>query len=197
LAEQNYWSNPSEKTFTFTASTMMLTDAQGDAVTLDAGLDLSNSNYQWGYHIGPLTTERYQYSWQAHEAEVFYTWNTGADEWNQYVTVIDGDGNFVSFDAPLSFAYTHSTANDINGSSTYDGKKFRLEYDGFSVNMPWEYDENSDEWQPLINIKDGTLMGLTGSEYAIKGVEEALIMSPYQGDIVFENEEDVGEPTLA
>jgi hypothetical protein len=199
-AEGAYWgATPTKKTFNFTSSTMMLTDAEGDSVVLGSGLDLTGTNYEWGYHIGPLTTDPYTVDthWQAHESDVYYTWNTGTDEWNQYVTLIDANGDFVSFDAPISFAYTHSTANDVNGDGAYDGKKFRLEYDGFSVNMPWEFDEASGEWQPLINIKDGTLMGPGGDDYAIKGVEESLIMTAVSGaGITFDNETDVGAPTL-
>jgi hypothetical protein len=196
----SYWqTTPTEKTFYFDADTMMLRDGDGNPVTLGSLTIPDGSNLQWGYHIGPLTTTSYTIDdqWQAHESETYYTWNTGADEWNQYVTLIDANSDFVSFDAPISFAYTHSMANDVNGDGSYDGKKFRLEYDGFSVNIPWEFDDQSDEWQPLINIKDGTIMGPTGNEYVIKGLEESLIMTAVDGTgITFDNETDVGAPSL-
>ena len=148
-------------------------------VVIADDVNLDGTNYQNGYNIGPLTTDSYTHenSWQANEAQVFYTWNTGSDPWNQYVTVKDGNGVFETFEAPLTFTYTHSTANDLNGSSKFDGKKFRIEYDGFSVNIPWDFEEESGEWKPQINIKDGTLMGPTGDEYVIKGVEECLKMT--------------------
>lgn len=205
-AQNAYWSSQTEKAFYFDAETMMLyADAEHTLpVTMtDAGLNLAGTNFQWGYHIGPLTTAQYfsdhsPFQWQANDADVYYTWNTGVDQWNQYVTVEDAEGNFASFDPPLSFAYTHTTANDANGDATHDGKKFRIEYDGFSLNMPWAFDEASGEWQPLINIADGTQ--LTDSEnnnYVIKGIEEALIMSEVEdpSGITFE-ETEVGPPTL-
>jgi hypothetical protein len=198
VAEGNHWMSPTESTFTFDATTMMLSDGDGDEVVISSNLDLDGSNYQWGYHISPLTTDQYteENQWQAHEAEVYYSWNTGTDDWNQYVTLIDGNGDFVSFDAPESFTYTHSTANDVNGDSTHDGKTFRIEYDGFSVNIPWEFDDETDEWQPLINIKDGTEMG-PANAYVIKGIEESLLMTVVDGTgITFSNETNVGEPTL-
>jgi hypothetical protein len=213
-AEAAYWQPPinpedppnqTQKTYYFDAETMMLYEDAGHTIPIDMSdpnLDLEGTNYQWGYHIGPLTTAQYaqENSWQANEAPTYYTWNTGADEWNQYVTVINEDGDFVSFDAPISFAYTHTTANDVNDDAAYNGKKFRIEYDGFSVNIPWAFDEESSEWQPLINIADGTLMG-PETEYVIKGVEECLIMTPITdpdvlAGITFDNEEEVGEPTL-
>jgi hypothetical protein len=200
-AQNTYWSGtPTEKTYTFTASTLMLTDSDDDEVTLGSGLDLDGTMYQGGYNLSPLTTDQYTVDtqWQAFDADIYYTWCTGTDEWNQLVAVIDSNGDFVSFDAPISFSYTHSTANDVNGDSSQNNKKFRIEYDGFSVNIPWDFDETADEWVPQINIKDGTAMGPNGDDYVIKGVEEALIMSPVinPSGITFSNEENVGEPTL-
>lgn len=198
----NYWSGlPTEKTFTFDASTMLLTDGSSNPATLGNLTIPTDSMLNNGYHIGPLTTEHYYtdaspYVWEANEADVYYSWDTGSNDWNQLATVKDGNGNFVSFDAPISFSYTHTTANDINGVSTQDGKTFRLEYDGFSVQIPWKYDETTDEWEPQINIKDGTLMGPSGSDYAIKGTEEALVMAEIPDPGVTFPSNSVGEPTL-
>ncbi|MEJ2040357.1 MAG: hypothetical protein P8X55_15730, partial [Desulfosarcinaceae bacterium] len=168
--------------------------------TLGSGLDLDGTMFQGGYNLSPLTTEMYtaQTQWQAFDAEIYYTWSTGPEEWTQFVSVIDSNGDFVSFDPPVSFSYTHSTANDVNGDSTQNGKKFRIEYDGFSVNIPVDFDETTEEWEPQINIKDGTLMGPNGNDYVIKGIEEALIMSAVAdpSGISFSSEESVGEPTL-
>lgn len=176
----NYWSNPAEKTFYFDAGNMMLEDTVGNSVTLGSDLTIPDgSDLQWGYHIGPLTTTQYTIDnfWQAHEAQTYYTWNTGDDDWNQFATLKDGNGNFVSFDAPISFGYTHSQANDINDDPEYDGKVFRIEYDGNSVFIPWEFDSETQEWEPQINIRDGVLMG-DSNQYVIKATEESLIMEP-------------------
>jgi hypothetical protein len=201
-ADRNdYWSNgPSEKTFTFDAANLMLEDDGGDPVTL-AGLTIpDDSDLQWGYHIGPLTTTQYtsENFWQAHESdEDYYTWNTGNNEWNQFATLIDNsDNSYVTFSAPIVFSYLHSTDNDINGEDTYHNMKFRMEYDGFSVHIPWKFDETTNEWAPQINIKDGVLMG-DNEEYVIKGTEESLIMEPLdeEPDTTFP-ENSVGEPDL-
>lgn len=199
-AENDYWNNMSEKTFHFTAADMMLYDESNNPVTIPSTVTISqNSNLYYGYHIGPLTTASIADeadSWQAAEAEVYYTWNTGSDEWNQFVSVKDGNGTFADFQPPLSFAYTHTTTNDVNDDPTFNNKKFRLEYDGFSVNIPWEFDPQANEWVPQINIADGTLMG-PGNAYVIKGIEEALIMSEVSPTgITFANEVILEEPGL-
>ena len=199
-AEAAYWQHPSEKTFVFDAMDMMLYDSTGTYSAVLSGDVPQGSNLENGYHIGPLTTDHYTVDnwWQANEADEFYTWNTGADQWNHYVTVMDEDGALADFLPPISFMYTHTTANDANGDSTYNGKKFRLQYDGYSLNLPYNYDETTNEWVPLINIADGTPMGPTGSEYVIKAVETSLIMSEVAdtSGIAFNNEVEVGAPTL-
>ena len=200
--QNNYWSNQAESTFHFSAADMMLYDASDTyEVVIPSDVTIpDNNNLQGGYHIGPLTTTQYNENnwWQANEADVYYSWNTGEDAWNHYITLVSGAGQAMAFDAPLSFVYTHSTANDANGDATYDGDSFRLEYDGFSVNMPWFFNEDSGEWEPQINIADGTVMGPSGTEYVIKGIEEALIMSQVDdpSGITFSNETQVGAPTL-
>jgi hypothetical protein len=199
-AQGAYWGgSPTEKTLNFVAADMMLYQG-GNAVEIPDGLDLDGSNLQWGYHIGPLTTTHYNddsapFFWEAHEAETYYTWNTGDNDWNQFATLKDGNDEFVSFDAPISFSYTHSTANDINDDSSYDGKVFRIEYDGNSVFIPWEFDSTTEEWEPQINIKDGVQMG-DSDQYVIKGTEESLVMTEIADPGATFPENSVGEPDL-
>lgn len=181
-AQNAYWGDtPTEKTFRFVAADMMLYDQSlSNAVAIPEGLNLQGTNLEWGYHIGPLTTTRYYsntqpFFWEAHEAGTYYSWNTGDDDWNQLATLKDAHNDYVSFDAPISFNYTHTTANDINGDSAYDGKIFRLEYDGSSVMIPWEFDPATQEWEPQINLKDGVLLG-SSNQYVIKATDESLLM---------------------
>jgi hypothetical protein len=197
----NYWSSPpTEKTFTFDAANLMLEDAGGDPVTLADLTIPEDSDLRHGYHIGPLTTTQYTENnfWQAHEADDdYYTWNTGNNEWNQFATLINNsDNSFVSFSAPIVFSYTHITENDINGDPTYNEMKFRMEYDGFSVHIPWKFDKDTDEWAPQINIKDGVRMG-DSNQYVIKATDESLIMEALDEEPVTTfPENSVGEPDL-
>jgi hypothetical protein len=200
-AMNNYWQNPppTEKTFYFNATTMMLTDGSNPATLGDLNIP-EYSMLNGGYHIGPMTTIHYYtnqspYLWQANEAQTYYSWNTGSNDWNQLVTVKDSGGDFVSFEPPISFSYTHSAANDVNSVGTQEGKTFRLEYDGFSVMIPWNYDKTTDEWEPQINIKDGTLMG-PDDAYVIKATDEALVMAEISDPGITFPSNNVGEPTL-
>jgi hypothetical protein len=199
-AMNTYWnSTPTEKTFNFVASEMMLYQGS-NAAEIPEGLDLEGTNLQWGYHIGPLTTSHYYsnsspYFWEAHEAPIYYSWNTGEDEWNQFVTLKDSDNAFISFDPPISFNYTHTQANDINSDGGYDGKVFRIEYDGTCVHIPWEFDPATEEWEPQINIKDGVTMG-DSNQYVIKATEESLIMTEIGNPGATFPANTVGEPDL-
>ena len=162
-----YWVNPTVKTIVFNAETMMLSYNGEELV--------NETTSGW---ISPLLTTDPGNPWDGYEAEEFYSWSTGPNQWEQFTTLIgSSSGQFVSFDAPLQFTYVHSTANDLNGDSEYNGKTFKLEYDGTDLSMPWTYDEELDEWLPMFSMKDGT--ELTDSEnnsYVVKGIEIGVVM---------------------
>ncbi len=174
-AQNAYWSGaPSEAQYTFDKETLTLQDGDGDPVLIGDSLDLSGSNFAYGYSMGPLTTESCATSADAFNAEIYYTWTTGQESWNQFAALKDGGENYVVFDKPLQFAYTHATANDLNGESTNDGKKFCLDYDGFSLQVPWQFSASRGTWIPAFSLVDGTAVG---GSYVAKGVEEGVMLS--------------------
>lgn len=179
-----YMGPPVKKTFTYTPADLLLHDAENDSVLLGAGIDVSETSYQNGYSIGPLTTsDSYDASncWEIADSAVYYQWTTGRNMWNQYATVRDASGQLAAFDPPITFAYTHTTANDLNGDSTYNGKLFSLTYDGFELKVPGIFDADSQCWTPAINLKDGTVLSADGTNYVVKAVEEGLVMNPVIG----------------
>jgi len=197
--EGSYWSSPSEKTYTFDSTNLLLKDGDGDALLIGSDLDLSATNWSNGYTMGPLTATSMADLGAADGEETYYMWQTGPNDWNQFATVRDSQGDYVAFTAPLRFSYTHSTANDVNGESTHNGKMFSLEYDGFELRVPWEYDETAGEWQPLLNLKDGTELTDGSTTYVVKGVEEGLMMQEEGDPSVADDlilDETVPPPTL-
>ena len=168
--QEEYWQNPTSTTLTFDAANLVLEDN---------GTPLVDTTSESGSWMSPLTTEEYtqETQWQAHDADIYYSWSTGPNQWDQYTALKDASNEFVSFTAPLQFTYVHSTANDLNGSSTFDGKTFSLDYDGTELHIPWTYDSELNEWQPMFSLKDGVV--LTDSEnnsYVAKGIEVGVVM---------------------
>jgi hypothetical protein len=190
---EEYWmSNP-------TAATMLTFNA-ADLVLEDNGTPLvDTTNGSW---MSPLTTEEYtqENQWQAYDADIYYSWSTGPNQWDQYTALKNASNEFVSFTAPLQFTYVHSTDNDLNGSTTFDGKTFSLDYDGSELHIPWTYDADLDEWQPMFSLKDGVV--LTDSEsntYVVKGAEVGVVMREATNpddasDLVID--ETIAPPTL-
>ena len=64
-------------------------------------------------------------AWKAwDQLDVFYTWQTGPNEWNKMTSLKDGSGNIQKFDLPKQVKYTHQTGK-------YKDSVFYLDYEGF------------------------------------------------------------------
>ena len=84
--------------------------------------------------------------------------------WGRPVFAKTSGGDFVTIDKPKRFQYTHSTANDRNGSSTNNGKTYNLEYGGegrlwgFSWSCP-----TSGPCSPSVTLRDGVELDVSGN----------------------------------
>lgn len=59
--------------------------------------------------------------WKVWDLDTFYTWETGANEWNKLTALLDADSVPVAFSPPLMVEYTLAAT----------GAKYFLEYNGF------------------------------------------------------------------
>jgi hypothetical protein len=121
------------------AASAELEDAVGEAVTFtDADALQLRPQYQWGVRTGRLFTDlsaahcpdmpgSYCES-QVDALATYYTWETGAGQWNQFAAVKDASGQFVTFDAPLQLTYQVPVGAAYGD---YAGKSIVLQYGGF------------------------------------------------------------------
>ena len=159
----------------------------------------TDSTYEYGVHSGPLfeptnanlanlecdwdTTGQTTCGWQGwSNLDVFYTWETGTNEWNR-LTALKSGSTFLKFDPPLSVEYTHTG----NG---YTNAKFYLDYNGFGdlggipgkcVDMDTGADADCSSstgeirWIPEFSIAAGSVVtdGSNSSvEYLVKPLEK-------------------------
>lgn len=171
-SDTNDWGT--SKALTFDTTTKMLKSGSTD-------IDFSAA--QFGSCLEPIltTTQANSYNsgnwWDAYNTETeYYRWCSGPDSWNQYTALKDSNNAVVTFDPPMTFSYTHTTANDYNGLSTNNGKKFSINYDGFSLQMPYKHNKDLNEWIPLINLKAGTTLSANGVDYVVKPIEVGIKM---------------------
>jgi hypothetical protein len=130
---------------------------------------------------------------------VFYTWETGPNDWQRFTGVKDGSGSFVEFDAPLQVEYVHSQADTAAPDYKYSGSKFYLEYNGFGdlwgipgtcVDMdsgePVDCGAGGENrWVPEFNIPTGATVtdGTSDVNYLVKQLEaEQRMRLSNQGD---------------
>ena len=166
--------------YTFVKDSLTLQYGAQDVALASGVKPGPSSPNQWGFHSGamiPDTSVLVDGPWEIWNQDVFYTWETGHNQWNQYTGIKDASDTLVSFDPPLHITYTHSTANDANGDSTYDGRIYQLDYSGFGElhGIPFNDDDGDFRWYPEFSIKDGTLMGNT-NQYIVKAIEKEQSM---------------------
>ncbi|MDQ1362569.1 MAG: hypothetical protein QG652_429, partial [Pseudomonadota bacterium] len=170
--------------YTLTSSNGQLTltdNSNSNAVVSTAGLDLTSVNHDWGINTGEMVTatlDDASQPWLIFNEAVTLRWETGNNNWNRLVTVTDAQGNVASFDRPLQFTYTHLTANDANGSSSHNNKKFMLQYGGAGElwGFPWEEDAETHRWQSSVTLADGVVLTAGNNTFLVKAIEKQQTM---------------------
>ncbi len=166
-------------------------DVNGDGSSLvPAGLatgqTITSGPNTWGMQSGSMLTDTTGLvsTFEAWNQPVFYTYETGPNQWNQYAALLDANGAFVTFDPPIQFTYMHETLNDANNDPTYNGVHYQLNYGGpgnlFGIpseQVDTDGDGNPDRFYPLFTIADGILMGPTGTEYVVRSIDQELTLS--------------------
>jgi hypothetical protein len=108
-------------------------------------------------------------SWSDLDSATNYIWGTSNNIRGDRLAWPTESSTVISFSPPLNITYDHTTANDRNASSTYNGTKFGLEYGG-SGNL-WGIDwaketpscQSNCDYLPQISIKDGVEVDITGN----------------------------------
>ena len=167
-------------------------------VGLADGQAPSSGPYTWGMRSGPMVTSTAGLTsvWDAWNADEFYVWETGANEWNQFTRALDSHGAFVDFDPPISFSHVLASGDDRNGDDSLVGQTFVLNYGGPGQlwGLPQQGrdlndDGQPDRWYPAVNLADGLLLGPTGTEFVLKAmeIEQTLALDPaYAGPLTLD-----------
>ncbi len=128
----NYTFNPTSMLLQLNGSSVIMSQASSTnayGVMSGALFDPTTANLaaldcNWDGDNNPATNAQVC-GWKAWSAlDVFYTWETGPDSWNQFSALKDGSGTMLKFEPPLSVKYVHNKA-------PYAGATFMMEYSGF------------------------------------------------------------------
>jgi len=191
-------------TYVFSKAAMMLT-YNGNNVVQTAAISGSDWGVMSGALFDPLATNEtgttYQdllkcdwdqnqtCGWKAWSVlPVFYTWETGLNDYNKFVALKDGNNAFVKFDPPLQVEYVHSQPSVTAYDHKYDGTKFYLNYDGAGQlnGIPGKCVDdggtkvscsNNTRWVPEFMIQAGSAATAGSDTYLIKplGIEERMM----------------------
>ena len=160
----------SGKAFTFDSSNMLL-EYNNTAVVLDPSVSSSN-DIRFELRLAPSGSTVSDW-WDMDELPVSYIWFSGSKDWNKSINFKKRSTSvFHQFSDPVNFDYTHLTANDLNGDSTYNNIGYYLEYDGGLHGIP--ANEVEGDWIREISLKDGDIFNgkakLAGRELVLKAV---------------------------
>ncbi|MEO8297153.1 MAG: hypothetical protein ABI574_05020 [Burkholderiales bacterium] len=126
--------------YSTSASTGLLMDGTSAAVTFtDADAASARPQYAQGVRSGRLFTDSAAADCgsmapgqfcenKIEELDVYYQWETGPNQWNQFAALKDGNNQFVAFDAPLSVNYSVPSGAAYGD---YAGKSLVLQYGGY------------------------------------------------------------------
>ncbi|MCB9557378.1 MAG: hypothetical protein H6707_14825 [Deltaproteobacteria bacterium] len=153
-------------TFNAKGTDAMLLVYNGQRVTYPTGDrgTFSNTPHAQGIRSGwllpesALATAKSVDDLRGDQVAVYYTWETGLDDWQQLRRIVDADGNVVTFDRPIQASYVHSKDNErLGGDGRYDGRQFALAYQGEGQldGLPWKSEDNNGHNFPEITLKDG------------------------------------------
>lgn len=192
LPDQTMVNSPYE--FEFHASDLTLYRNNGGQPATRVGLADGEAPqggpFSWGLRSGPLVTDTSGLSsvWEAWGSAEFYVYETGHNPWNCLITALDAQNQPVTFDPPLQFTYTHSTANDKNGSNSHDGFVCLLSYNGPGdlhgiphQGVDFNNDGSPDRFYPSFSIEDGVLCGPTGDEYVLRAIGSEITLQTVLG----------------
>jgi hypothetical protein len=195
----NYTFNPTSMLLQLNGSSVIMSQTSSTnpyGVMSGALFDPTSANLaaldcNWDWDNNPATSPQVC-GWKAWSAlDVFYTWETGPDSWNQFSALKDGTGAMLKFEPPLSVKYVHNKA-------PYVGATFMLDYSGFGnlngipgkcVDMDSGLEvqcssSNTVRYVPAFVIpptqEDGTLTKVTvdTTEYLVKPLELEQRMMP-------------------
>jgi len=133
----NSWS-PSATYITYgsNTSTGLLTTGGIAVVPADMNAMQQQPQYGNGVRSGRLFTDptavqcngNMYCDYKANDLDVYYVWETGPNNWNQFAAVKDANNAFVKFDAPLQLNYVVPAGSQYG---QYAGKTIVLQYGGF------------------------------------------------------------------
>jgi len=136
----NWQPSSSYVTYGSDSTKAVLTSGGQDVVYTNKDALQSHPEYQSGVRSGRLFTQLSDAQcgtqngnpvycdYKVNDADVYYVWETGANNWNQFAAVKDANNTFLQFDAPLQLNYTVPSGTQYG---EYAGKTIVLQYGGF------------------------------------------------------------------
>lgn len=180
--------------YSFGAQGLSDTGPGGGVLAGNVSSTLFTGQYQYGIQSGRLflSTDLVtggncpsSYTCEPNNPTAYYTWQTGADQWNQTTWLTKtSDSSVVSFDSPQNVSYTVPTDAAYG---TWAGKTLQLQFSGFgnlqgipggcvdpSDNSATDCSTANARYVPAFSIPDGATMTLNSTPLIVKSLDSEL-----------------------
>jgi hypothetical protein len=158
------------RSYTFDKNSMTLKYNGIESVVINSGVNDSSRSYNmYDMVLGSSSASTVD---EIRNEDTTYRWWPSSQSWGKGTFAKNASGEWYKFDKPVKFEYTHSTANDRNDSSNYNGKTFYLEYNGSYISGIPSVKDSDGRWVRDINLNDGIELytDSNGKKYVNKSV---------------------------
>lgn len=178
-----YTSDGTAYTYTLSVSAGVLTmtdNTAGKAVDFSgfSATDMKAIQHEWGINTGDMVTASVAAGlanwWNIYDADVTYRWETGSNNWNRLVAVVDSNNAVQSFDKPIQLVYQLAAGDEINGDpNSQAGSTFMLQYGGSGELWGFPWMQSGNRWYSSVNLKDGVeLTDSNSNVFVVKAIEQ-------------------------
>lgn len=189
----HYTSDGTAYTYTLSVSGGVLTmtdNTAGKAVDFSSftRAQMAAIQHDWGINTGDMVTADVAAGltswWKIYDAAVTYRWETGSNNWNRLVSVVDGSSAVQSFDKPIQLVYQLAAGDEINGDPNGQaGSTFMLQYGGSGDLWGFPWTQSGNRWYTSVNLKNGVeFTDSDGNVFVVKAMEQEQTFKDATGE---------------
>ncbi len=143
----------------------------GQDVVLPDGVSTAGTDFQWGIRTGAMVLESLDDPSEIWSQEITYSYETGENNWNKQMALLDAENQPVVFDKPLSCFKSVDGFGLLQLKYAGEGNLHGIPFIQDTANF------SDGRWHPAFSIEDGTALDCEdGNTYYTRQMARELIL---------------------